>query len=308
MKSTQKTAIATVREAGENVIIARFLDRVVPLTLVVPLRDKPIDLSDLPRRNFIDGHVLHRLAVLRIPVSPRADPASLIRRVYLDLTGTLPNPDAVAKYQTDEKNWHRLIEQLIESDAYVDYWTYQFAKLLRIRSQPKDTRGAFTFHRWLGEQLRQGTRYDELARTLLTAAGDSHQYGPANFYRTAGGPRKQAEYISQVFMGVRLRCANCHNHPLDRWTQDDYHGFAAMFAKIERGRIIKVGPRGDVTHPRTGNPATPKIPGDRFLDPKADGRGQFAEWLTQKEKPLFCTSVRQPGLEVHDGPRAGGTG
>ncbi len=164
-----------------------------------------------------------------------------------------------------------MIEPLLKSDEFVDYWTFQFAKLLRIRSQPKDTAGAFTYHAWLRKQIAQRRPYNELARELITATGDSHEYGPANFYRTVGGARSQAELVSELFLGVRLRCANCHNHPLDKWTQDDYHGLAAVFAKIERGRVIRAGTRGEVIHPRTGEAAVPRIPGVRFLQERGEG-------------------------------------
>jgi hypothetical protein len=132
---------------------------------------------------------------------------------------------------------------------------------------------------------------DEVARALLTAVGDSHVVGPANFARTVGDARGQAELVSQVFLGVRLQCANCHNHPLDRWTQDDYHGLAAVFARLERGRVVKVAPRGAVTNPRTGEPALPRIPGVRDLEAGADGRDGFTRWLTAPENPYFARAI-----------------
>ncbi len=127
-----------------------------------------------------------------------------------------------------------------------------------------------------------------MARELLVATGDTHEYGPANFHRGARNARAEAEFVSELFLGARLRCANCHNHPLDRWTQDDYHGLAAVFAKLERGRQVRVGRRGDVTHPRTGEPAAPRIPGVRFLDANADGRQELADWLTSETNPYFA--------------------
>ena len=126
---------------------------------------------------------------------------------------------------------------------------------------------------------------------MLTAEGDSHTYGPANFYRTVSGAREQAEFVSELLLGARLRCANCHNHPLDRWTQDDYHGLAAIFARIENGRVVRVGTRGEVTHPRTGEPAIPRIPGERFLSRNIDGRDALATWVTDPRNPQLTRAA-----------------
>jgi hypothetical protein len=130
-----------------------------------------------------------------------------------------------------------------------------------------------------------------MARTLLTSEGDSHEFGPATFHRLAAGPREEAEYVSEVFMGVRLRCANCHNHPLDRWTQDDYHGLAQVFARLGRDRHVEQLDRGEVMHPRTGEAARPRIPGHGWLDGGTDPRGALAEWLTQPDNPYFARAI-----------------
>jgi len=284
---------ARIHRRGQHNVTARYLDRVVPFTFIVPLQDEPVDFSAMKRHNFIDEFVLAKLKTLRLPASPPADDAALLRRLRLDLTGTLPSSAEVDKFVHDrsQKKWEKLVERLLKSDEFVDYWTYKFAKLLQIRSQPRETQGALAFHNWLKQQIAKRAAFNDMAETLLTATGDSHEFGPANFYRTVSGPREQAEYVSRVFMGVRLRCANCHNHPLDKWTQDDYHGLSAVFAKIERGRIIKVGTRGEVTNPRTGELAVPRIPGDRYLEQDADGRKELANWLTQSSNPYFAKSL-----------------
>lgn len=320
-QSFQETT-AIVRRRGEHTVIARFLDRVVPVRLTVPLSDTPVDLSKQPRHNFIDDEILKKLTQLRLPVSHESSDEQFLRRVSLDLTGRLPTPKEIESFLADTAKDKRAktIDRLLNSDAFTDYWTFQFAKLLRIRSQAQDKLGAATYHRWLREQIQRGTAYDRIARTLLAAVGDSHIYGPANFYRTAAGPREQAEFVSELFMGARLRCANCHNHPFDKWTQDDYHGFAAIFAKVKTGRVISLGPRGEVTHPRTGEPAVPRIPGVRFLTSNlkpvaelarvqttkrnaseflriplhakpVDGRVEFANWLTTPGNPYFAKAI-----------------
>ncbi|MFQ5733630.1 MAG: DUF1549 domain-containing protein [Planctomycetaceae bacterium] len=285
---------ATVRRRGEHVVIARFLDRVVPLRLIVPLSTVRVDHSRSPRKNFVDEFLLKKLETLRLPAAPPAGDSAFLRRATLDLTGRLPTPEEAGRFAADKRadKHKRLIDRLLKSDAFVDYQTFQYAKLLRIRSQPQDATGARTYHRWLRKQIRAGTSLKRVAATLITATGDSHTFGPANFYRTLKGPRNQAEFVSELFMGVRLRCANCHNHPLDHWTQDDYHGFSAIFAKVKTGRVITIGTRGEVTHPVTGEAAVPRIPGERFLDAEqTDGRKAFADWLTAGNNPYFAKAI-----------------
>ncbi len=139
--------------------------------------------------------------------------------------------------------------------------------------------------------MADGAPLDAIALALVTAEGDTHSVGPANFYRVAGDARLQAEFVSQALMGVRLRCANCHDHPLDRWTQDDYHGLAAIFARLETGRYVRANPRGEVTHPGTGEAARPRLPGGPWIDTDADGREALARWLTSCDNPYFATAL-----------------
>ncbi len=287
-----KTAQAKVLRRGRHIVVARYLDHVVPIEIIVPLSDQVVELSGEPVGNFVDGQVLQTLEDLRLPVSPKADDSAFLRRLTLDLTGRLPTPKMQDDYlRNKEPNKQRqLVDRLLSSDEFTEYWTLRFAKLLRIRSQPGDAKAALTYHSWLKKQIDDGVGYDQLARELLTASGDTHQVGPASFYRTVSGPREQAEFTSEFFMGTRLRCANCHNHPLDRWTQDDYHGLAAVFAKVKQGRVIDVAANGEVSHPRTGEAAIPKIPGERFLD-EQDGRSGMAEWLTDPRNPFFAKAA-----------------
>jgi len=269
-----ETAKTKLLRRGRHVVVARFLDQVIPIEMVVPLSDETVDLSHNTRRNFIDDHVLKLLSTLHLPVSPAADDAAFHRRITLDLTGRLPSVNASLAFldNPSKQKREKLIDQLLQSEEFDEYWTLQFAKLLRIHSQPGDAQGELTYHKWLKKQIANEVSYDQFAREIIMASGDTHLVGPANFYRTVGGAREQAEFASELFMGNRLRCANCHNHPLDHWTQDDYHGLAAIFAKIKQGRVIEVANRGEVTHPRTGEPANQRIPGERFLDHHEDGR------------------------------------
>ncbi|MGI9473677.1 MAG: DUF1549 domain-containing protein [Rubripirellula sp.] len=288
------TAETKVLRRGRHVVIARYLSEVVPIEVIRPLSDEPIvDSGNVHATNSIDRGIDQVLSTLRIPTSGRSDDATYLRRVTLDLTGRLPSLDEIESFDADQRAERRqhLVDRLLDSEDFVEYWTFQFAKLLRIHTQPQDDRGALVYHTWLKEQVAQDVGYDRLARTVLTAIGDSHKIGPANFYRTVGGPREQAEFASELFMANRLRCANCHNHPLDQWTQDDYHGLAAIFAKVQSGKTVSLNENGQVIHPRTGENAVPRLPGQRFLTDEDDALKTFADWLTDRENPYFAKAI-----------------
>ena len=279
---------ATVLRRGRHLIQVRYLDRVLPVELIVPLNKQPVQVIRSRGGNFIDEFVDRRLTTLHIPPSPECDDATFLRRVRLRLTGRLPTPDEVRGFKGDRR---KLIDRLLASNDFSEYWTHWLATLLRIRTRPQEDTAARTYHAWLRTQLGRQTPFDQLAVALLTATGDSHEVGPASFYRTSRDARSLAEFASELFMGVQLRCANCHDHPLDRWTQDDYHGLAAIFARLDLGRVISVRSRGEVIHPRTGEPAVSRIPGEQFLTDATDARADLARWLTAKGNPYFDRAI-----------------
>jgi hypothetical protein len=282
------------------VVIARFLDRVMPIRLTVPMHDAAAstDVAASNRgaessKNRIDELVDAQLRKLNLPASPAADDWMLLRRLTLDLTGRLPTADDARQFAQDESMDKRgsLIRRLLRSDSFADYWALKWANGLGIDSKQLQPEGADAYHRWLVERFRSDAAADETSRLMLTSIGDSYENGAVNFLRTGSSPGDLAEQASRVFMGVRMQCANCHDHPLDHWKQDDYHGLAAIFAKLGRGRVVTVSDRGEVTHPVTGSPAVPRIPGDRYLSSEVDGRAALADWLTSVENPYFSTAI-----------------
>lgn len=305
-----ESAECRVMRRGRHLVVARFSERVVPIEFIVPLTDEKMDLTDEPRNNFIDDEILASLTSLGLPPSPLVDDATFQRRVTLDLVGYLPFyrqmnrmsseswDEVFARFDGENKlnfgfeSRAELIDELLESDEFSRYWALQLAKLLRVRRARDGGANVEVYHRWLEQQLSDRVSYKTIARSLMTANGDTREYGPTNFFKIGKGAREQAELMSEVFMGSRLRCANCHNHPLDRWTQDDYHGLAAIFAKVERGVFIKDKPKGQVIHPRTLEPATPRVPGDAAINAKPDlGREDLANWLTDDENPFFARAI-----------------
>lgn len=284
----------TVTRPGRHTVIVRYLSQVRPLSITLRGNDKVLDLSKSARHNWIDDEVLSVLTDLGQQLLPTASDAALLRRVSLSLTGRLPGEQETETYLADKsaKKYEQLVERLLASEAFVDYWTWRLARQLRVRTGPNDERGTQIFHAWIREQIKSGTPFDQMTKKMLVAGGDSHQNGPANFHRSAADARGEAEYLTEVLLGVRLRCANCHNHPLDRWTQDDYHGLAAVFARLDHGRVVRLAGTGKIIHPTTLEAALPRIPGERFLttsvETTADYRGELADWLIDKKSGLFA--------------------
>lgn len=282
---------ASALRKGRHIIVARFLTEVIPIEILVPINPS-YDAKSETHAGFIDREVDARLGTLGLPKSAPSDDLAFLRRISLDLTGRLPTEEQVRAVANglDRKE---LIDRLLDSEEFNQYWTWQIAKLFRMRGpNGQSTDGLNAYHGWLASQISGNVSYAEMARQMIHAAGNKSDNGPANFYGTAGGPREQAELFSELFMGSRMRCANCHNHPLDRWTQDDYHGLAAIFARVDMGDVVKPKPSGAVIHPKTLENASLRIPGDYTLDESTqDGRQNLTNWLTDADNPYFAKAI-----------------
>jgi len=283
--------LANSLRPGQHVILARFLHQVTAVTVITPYQSRPASASTADSQ--IDAEIAQRLDLLGLVPGESADDATFLRRVTLDLTGRLPVPEDTLEFLGDSDPDRRVkwVDRLLASPTFAEFWTLRFSKWLRLHSLPNDSEGLRVYGAWLRANLNSDEGLHTLARALLTAEGDSHTVGPANFARMVPDARTQAELAGRFFLGVRLECANCHNHPLDRWTQDDYHGLAAIFARLDRGRIVRVLERGAVTNPKTGDPAVPRIPGVRDLPETADPRVAFADWLTDEGRPQFARAM-----------------
>jgi hypothetical protein len=283
-----------IRKPGQHTVIVRFADQVRAVTIVSPLGTAVPVLPESSRSNWIDDEINAKLVALRLaPAGPVSDSAFL-RRISLDLTGRLPTPEVVQQFlqASSADKRARLVDKLLESDEFVDFWTHRLATQLRVQKPGTDALAAETHYQWLRTQVADDVGWDQVARQLVVSTGDSHQVGAATVHRYFPTAREEAEYMSETLMGVRLRCANCHNHPLDRWTQDDYHGLAAVFAGLERGQVVRLTAGGEVTHPRTGDVARVKLPGERYLPAEDDDpREAFAVWLTSPENPYFTKAM-----------------
>ncbi|MGE0529342.1 MAG: DUF1549 and DUF1553 domain-containing protein, partial [Bdellovibrionales bacterium] len=292
LKVSERGEVTALRR-GRHQIMVRFLGEVSAVTVTVPLQENPARPFARHQKNFIDGYINKTLDQLHLPSSPPCTDETFVRRVYLDLIGTLPTSQEVKQFLADKREDRRthLVSELLERPEYVDYWSYKWGDLLRIESKGLQKEGAKAYHQWIRQQVKKNTPLDQMAREMILSLGDGHANGPVNFHRVARKPGEEAEQVSRVFLGVRLQCANCHNHPLDRWTQDDYHGLAAIFADLQRGRQVTQKDHGDVIHPRTNKPALPRLPGEKFLAKREDGRLALAQWLLAPQNPYFARSA-----------------
>jgi hypothetical protein len=187
----------------------------------------------------IDKFVFAKLRTLRINPAPLAADPVFLRRAYLDAIGRLPSVEETQAFlaDSDRAKRARLIDRLVARPEFADFWALKWADLLRNEEKTMGSKGAWVFQRWLRDQIAADRPMDEVARQIVAGLGSTWRNPPASFYRTNRDPMAAAESLSQVFLGIRIQCARCHNHPFDVWTQDDYYGLAAFFANIKRKEI-----------------------------------------------------------------------
>jgi hypothetical protein len=296
--AVDETGRVTARGRGIASVMIRFQGRVTAARIGIPFQDRAVAMPAGPE-SPVDRPVFAELARLRLPPSPAASDTVLLRRLYLDLIGALPVPDEVRTFQhhvtaigsgpaRGEK-----IRELLARPEFTDYWTLKLADWLLINGRRLGDREAERYYEWLREQVARNVPLDRMVRDLLLAQGDARTVGPANFYRMNADPRERAEFASRTFLGVRVQCARCHDHPFDRWSQDDYYGLAAFFARVkEAGGRVVISERGEVQHPKNGSDVPPRllltaVPAE--VGP--DRRLPLAAWLTAPENPFFAASL-----------------
>ncbi len=298
-------ADATVKgvRTGEATVLVRYQGNFATMPVTV-LNPKPgFAWKPLPQNNYIDRAIDAKLQRLKIQPSPPVDDAGFLRRVSLDLTGQLPLPQEVRAFLSDASKTKRaaLIDKLIAGPAYVDHWTLKWGDLLQNNRKYLGEKGAFEFREWIREAIAQNRPYDRMVREMLTARGSSYDNPAANFYRVTRDPKPTMEKTTQVFLGVRMVCAQCHDHPFERWTQNQYYEMSAFFSAVglrpgyEVGEEIVYNQRQDfdMKHPKDGRVMSPKfIVGQASRPVPPDGRTTaYAEWLTARDNPFFAKST-----------------
>ena len=298
------TGLVNVVGHGEGAITAWYLSRIAIGTVSVPFTNSiaPEVFAKAERRNFIDELVLKKLKELNIEPSGRSSDAEFIRRVYLDTIATLPTAEEVRKFLADTSATKRdaLIDQLLDRPEFADYWSYQWSDLLLVSSRKLKPSSMWSFYNWIHDNVSANTPWDVMVRNIVTAQGSTVQNGAANFYAIHDNPADLSETASQAFLGMSINCAKCHNHPMEKWTNDQYYQMANLFARVrtkngaEDGeRIVFAAASGDLVQPLRGKPQTP-APLDGAPLPEhfsGDRREPLATWLTSPENAYFTRSI-----------------
>lgn len=304
-----KSGTLSVASRGEASIVVWFssLLNVSQVQIQFANEIKSEVFENAPRRNFIDDLVLDKLKELRLAPSPRCDDSTFVRRAYLDTIGMLPSPEEVQDFKADasEDKRDRLIDHLLQREEYNDYWSYRWSDVFLISGKRLRPQAVKAYYQWLRNKIETNTPWDQIVREVVTAQGSSYTNGATNFFALHQTPEDMAENVSQAFMGLSIGCAKCHNHPLEKWTNDQYYAMANMFSRVRaKGwggdarngdglRTLFLATSGELVQPLTGI-AQPPAPLDgiplEFDDP-SDRREHLADWLTSPENPYFSRSV-----------------
>ncbi|MGE0758338.1 MAG: DUF1549 and DUF1553 domain-containing protein [Pirellulaceae bacterium] len=299
--SISPEGVVTAGARGEAFIMARFETHTVGSQVLV----LPKDLQYTPppvEGNYVDQLVGDKLKKLRILPSELCTDEEFLRRVTVDITGLLPTEDEYRAFITDQDPQRRahLVDRLLERKEFSEIWAMKWAELLMIRTTNQvSAKSAYLYSTWLTNQIASNVPLNQMVRELLSATGGTFKNPATNYYQIETDTLKVAENVAQVFMGIRTQCAQCHNHPFDRWTMDDYYSFAAFFSQIGRKGgedyrelVVFNSNRGDVRHLVGGRVMAPKFLGGEQPDLKGrDRRAVLAEWLTSPENSYFATSV-----------------
>jgi hypothetical protein len=307
--SVDANGLVEFGQAGEVAVLCRYLDEMVSVRLTYLEPKAGFKWSSPPENNYVDKHVFSKLKMLSILPSDLCTDQEFIRRVYMDVCGVLPTADEVRTFLAGKAADKRakLIDALLERPEYADFWTLKWSDVLRSSRKTIQLKGTHVFQNWLHRHITRNTPLDVLVRELLTAKGSTFAYAPANYYRIARDPMNLAETTTQLFFGIRMQCAKCHNHPFEKWTQDDYYSMAAFFARVKQRKdpaqggaakadlseYIYLDRGGEVVQPRTGKVMPPRFMGGGVpaIPPGKDRRVVLADWMTADNNPFFAKSV-----------------
>lgn len=295
--------IRTLR-AGETAIMVRTLGKAVAVRVAVVAKLSMENYPELARNNFVDDLVFTKLRRLNIIPSPLSSDQEFLRRVYLDIVGVLPTLEETRLFlaSTEPQKRAKLIDSLLERPEYAEVWATRFSDLFRVGLLDQGSKGGRLIYNWIRKAIRDDKPYNQFATELLTASGNLFFNPTANFYYVTefAEPENYATNISQVFLGIRLECARCHNHPWEKWTQDDFWGFAAFFARLgvkdtyqNDESQIHLKLQGEVIHPKTKKAVQAK-----YLDGSTETEGldedireKLAAWITSPGNPWFSRAI-----------------
>ena len=303
---------------GEAAILVRY-EGLYAASQVTVMGDRSgFQWVDVAENNYVDKHINAKLRKMKILPSDLCSDADFIRRIHLDLVGRPPTSEQVRAFLNDttEGKREKVIDELLGSKGYVEYWANKWADLLQCSSENLGQKGVWLFRQWIEKCVADNMPYDQFVRALLTAEGSAYHNPAVNYLRVLREPGKITEDVSQTFLGVRFNCNKCHDHPFEKWTQNQYYEFGAYFSQvsIKRGFVGREVIRnntgdntpvtgeeivyrnyrgGEVKHPKTDMDVPPKVPFGAAKQPGADidRREPFVDWLTSSDNPLFAKSM-----------------
>jgi hypothetical protein len=301
-----KTAEVSGVRTGEATLLVRYQGKfsTIPVTVLNP--KSGFVWKALPQYNYIDEKIDSKLERLHLQPSPLASDAAFLRRASLDLTGQIPSPSAIRAFLDDPTPTRlkrsRMIDKLIASPAYVDHWTVKWGDLLQSNRKYLGDKGVYQFQEWIHHSIATNQPYDKMVLELLTARGSSYDNPAANYFRVTRDAKPTMEKTTQVFMGVRMVCAQCHDHPFERWTQSQYYQMAAFFSAVglragyEVGEEIVFDQREDyeMKHPKDGHVVKPVLMASATpvgIPTDQSRRDALAHWLVSKDNPFFAKAI-----------------
>ncbi|MBW3599786.1 MAG: DUF1549 and DUF1553 domain-containing protein, partial [Planctomycetes bacterium] len=295
---------------SETTVIARFLHLQAPAWIAFVPERPDFTWKAPPPANRIDELIFAKMRSLRIRPSPICDDHIFLRRAFFDLLGVPPTVEEAKAFLADDAPHKRevLIDRLLARPEFAEHWALKWSDVLRNEEKVLDQKGVAAYHGWIRDSIARGKPMDQFVRELVTARGSTYENPPANYYRANRDAFTRAETTARLFLGVRLQCARCHNHPFDRWTQDDYYSWAALFSRIDYKivenkrrddldkhefvgeQIVLIKEEGEVENPRTGQTAAPKLLGAETpkLAAEDDRLAPLGEWLASPDNRLFA--------------------
>lgn len=292
---------------GEAAIMVRYEGKFVTVPLTVLNPAPGFAWNQLPQHNFIDKQIDAKLQRLKIQPSPATSDEVFVRRLYIDLTGIPPTPEQTRAFLEDPDSSrarrNRLISSLVGSRPYIDHWSLKWGDLLQSNRKHLGEKGMWAFRQWIRDSIATNQPYDDFVRELLTSVGSTFQSPAANYYRVNDDPKLAMETTTQLFLGVRMVCAQCHDHPFERWTQGQYFQLAAFFAAVgmkpgfdsDEQIVYLKREDTDFLHPKTNKPVAPEYllasAGSPPITSFGDSRAALADWLTSAKNPYFAKAI-----------------
>ncbi|HEY1082344.1 MAG TPA: DUF1553 domain-containing protein [Prosthecobacter sp.] len=297
--------LVKITGSGEGTVSAWYLSRLDIATVSVAQEGQAEEarFAQFRPRNFLDERVLEKLRALNIPPSGRCTDGEFIRRAFLDTLGVLPTAGETRAFvaDADAGKRDRLVETLLKRPEFVDYWTHRWSDLLLVNSDKLSAEGMWAYYHWLRSRVAANTPWDVMVRQILTATGSTLENGAGNFFLLHDEPTRLSETVSVAFLGTAMNCAKCHNHPLEKWTNDEYFAFANLFSRVRTKngatadeRIVFSATEGDLVQPLTGKPQPPRpLETAKALDMHSPGdrRATLAAWLTSPDNRLFKRTI-----------------